>query len=295
MPSGVYKRTKPSWNKNLTKETDERVARYGKKSGKSRKGKHRSDKTKQKISKSRLGIPPWNKDKTDIYSESTLYKMHKAALGNKYGLGYHRSEASKIKAKETQRKIMIERYAKMTKDQIREQVMPWILAGRKAAQTLEAKQKRSRTCRERLAKETKKERLDRLRSWMLAGQKVTRKLWQNKEFKNKKVKALLKGNSVKPNKVEKKLNVILQHIVPNEFKYVGDGQIIIDGKCPDFINCNGKKQIIELFGDYWHRGQTGLKKINHYKKYGYLTLIIWEHELKNLELLNQKIIQFVKN
>lgn len=27
MPSGVYKRTKSAWNKGLTKETDERVAK----------------------------------------------------------------------------------------------------------------------------------------------------------------------------------------------------------------------------------------------------------------------------
>ena len=27
MPSGVYQRTKPAWNKGLTKETDERVRR----------------------------------------------------------------------------------------------------------------------------------------------------------------------------------------------------------------------------------------------------------------------------
>jgi len=57
MPTGVYKRTKQQgkkhskklkqmyrngelevWNKNLTKETDERIAAYGKKSGQSRKG-----------------------------------------------------------------------------------------------------------------------------------------------------------------------------------------------------------------------------------------------------------------
>jgi len=39
---------------------------------------------------------------------------------------------------------------------------------------------------------------------------------------------------------------------PNEWKYAGDGSLIIRGKCPDFVNVNGRKLIIEVFGDYWH-------------------------------------------
>lgn len=119
-----------------------------------------------------------------------------------------------------------------------------------------------------------------------------KKLWQDVNYKNKVIKAMLRGIKAKPNKAEKMLNNILNNIIPREFKYVGDGQIIIDGKYPDFINCNGKKQIIELFGDYWHRGESGSKKIKHYKKYGYSTLIVWEHELDNLRLLCQKILRF---
>lgn len=36
----------------------------------------------------------------------------------------------------------------------------------------------------------------------------------------------------------------------------------IGGLCPDFVNCNGKKVIIELFGDYWHDlDEEGYEKI----------------------------------
>jgi len=38
MPKGIYKRTKPVWNKGLTTKTDKRVALLGLKSGKTRKG-----------------------------------------------------------------------------------------------------------------------------------------------------------------------------------------------------------------------------------------------------------------
>ena len=65
-----------------------------------------------------------------------------------------------------------------------------------------------------------------------------------------------------------------------------------------FINVNGKKLIIEVFGDYWHRQNVKPYHVNEgrvdvYAKYGYKTLIIWERETKNVEELKQKILEFV--
>ena len=51
MPTGIYKRTKPPWNKGLTKETDSRVAKYAK----NKSGKPLSEKNKVGLSKA------WNK------------------------------------------------------------------------------------------------------------------------------------------------------------------------------------------------------------------------------------------
>lgn len=65
--------------------------------------------------------------------------------------------------------------------------------------------------------------------------------------------------------------------------YVGDGCINMGGKNPDFVCCGEKKKIIELFGDYWHRGDNGEKRITHFKQYGYDTLIIWEHDLHDVD------------
>ena len=65
------------------------------------------------------------------------------------------------------------------------------------------------------------------------------------------------------------------------FKYVGDGKIFLNRFCPDFINKKSKK-IIELYGDYWHNKTDAIlrdkRRIKTYKKHGYDTLVIWEHE-----------------
>lgn len=114
------------------------------------------------------------------------------------------------------------------------------------------------------------------------------KRWKNIVFVNK----IKIARNLSPNKTEMRLLDILQRILPNEYKYVGNFEVVLDGKCPDFINCNGQKKLIELFGDYWHKKSEVKSRTNHFKKYGYKTLIIWERELKNLTKLNIKILNF---
>jgi len=105
------------------------------------------------------------------------------------------------------------------------------------------------------------------------------------KFQKKMAEALARS----PNKPEKYLDELLQKYFPGHWEYVGDGKIIISGLCPDFINCNGLKAIIEVFGDYWHRDRVNIpihqrdyarKAI--FGKYGYKTLILWESELNQL-------------
>jgi len=67
---------------------------------------------------------------------------------------------------------------------------------------------------------------------------------------------LRKGMCIKPNKVESFLGAVLDEMYPGEWKYTGDFSFMINGKSPDFVNCNGQKKIIELFGDYWHKGDN---------------------------------------
>lgn len=120
--------------------------------------------------------------------------------------------------------------------------------------------------------------------------------FKNKDYKNKIVKILLSSQSIKPNKSETILIGLLNNILPNEYKFVGNGKIIIDGFNPDFINVNGQKKIIEHFGDYWHNLPEYKKRdkarLKAYSKYGYSTLIIWQNELNNLKKVKEKILEF---
>jgi len=110
--------------------------------------------------------------------------------------------------------------------------------------------------------------------------------WANPEF----AKRMAISQHRKPNSAELLLESILNRCFPNEWKYTGDGQVWIEGRNPDFVNINGKKQVIELFGCYWHieRARTTddvQNRINHYKKYGFDCLIIWDSQLTEEEVL----------
>lgn len=124
----------------------------------------------------------------------------------------------------------------------------------------------------------------------------TTKHWQDRKYVTKVMRARLKALSIKPNKPEKRLNNLLQKILPKEYKYVGDWKFVIGRYNPDFVNCNGQKKIIELYGDYWHNlpsyKKRDKRRLVTYKKYGYKTLIIWQRELKDLGKVMKKILAF---
>ncbi len=127
--------------------------------------------------------------------------------------------------------------------------------------------------------------------------KQFKELLSNKEYKAKHLKRIRKN--VRPNKPEKKmLQIIKENNLP--FNYVGNGNIWFKGKNhsfnPDFLSKN-PKHIIEVFGDYWHNLPNAKKRdrerLKTYKQYGYKTLVIWEHELKNKNNVLNKIGRFL--
>ena len=120
----------------------------------------------------------------------------------------------------------------------------------------------------------------------------TKRLWLDIGFKSKMLNAMMGGWAIRPNKPETKLFNLLESIQTGDWKYVGDGSFIIAGKNPDFVNVNGKKLIIELFGNYWHRGQNPQDRINIFKPFGFRTLVVWEHELKSEPELVERICEF---
>jgi hypothetical protein len=97
----------------------------------------------------------------------------------------------------------------------------------------------------------------------------------------------------RPNYLERQLGEILDKLYPGEFRYVGGGEVIIGGKIPDFINCNGKKLIIELFGNHWHEPNDEPERKAIFSEYGYETLVIWGNEMKDLIQVENKINNFI--
>lgn len=75
------------------------------------------------------------------------------------------------------------------------------------------------------------------------------------------------------------------------FKYVGDGSLWIGKEKhlnPDFIQADGQKIVVEIFGDYWHSPLLNPKiredatldyRKKHYKKYGWKSYFFFETDL----------------
>ena len=121
---------------------------------------------------------------------------------------------------------------------------------------------------------------------------INAKVNKNPEYMRRRINALIK----KPNNKEKILiDLINKNNLP--YKYVGDGNLIIGSRNPDFMHNEGNK-LIEFFGDYWHTKkvrcyeETEKGRKEFFKKYGFNTLVIWENELTNPEAVLKKIIIF---
>jgi len=141
----------------------------------------------------------------------------------------------------------------------------------------------------------------RIESPFIARQRL-RELMKNPEWKSRWIERFMSAQNVRPNSLELKiLGIAQRHNLP--LKYVGNGQVVIGGKCPDFIDNNGQKKIIEVFGEYWHRRkgipwhqtEYGTKKV--YAQYGFACLILWENEIKSAseKCLLTKLQEFLKN
>jgi len=122
----------------------------------------------------------------------------------------------------------------------------------------------------------------------------TLKVWnKGKSPTEKALKNWLKSCGTKPNKKEIILDNFLKSILPIEYQINVKADVMtLGGKIPDFVNINGKKKLIELYGDFWHRNDNPQDRIDYFKNFGWDTLVIWEKELKDRESLKEKILNF---
>jgi len=133
-----------------------------------------------------------------------------------------------------------------------------------------------------------------------------KKLWLDPEWAEKTIQHSNETNeTIRPNKPEKKVLGILKTL-ESDIEYVGDGSywVLGTGKNPDFVN-EEKKQIIEVFGCYWHgckkhfpdksKQRQNVFRVNKFKKLGYSVLVVWECELKDSQFVIEKIYKFITN
>jgi len=263
MPIGIYIRTKPVWNKGLTKETSEilRIKAEKRRGQTLCKDPIKNLECKNNMSKSRkgknLGHPGYTKGLNKENSESMRIMAEKVSIANTGCIPWNKS------------------LTKETDPRIKKQAesISISMIGKNIGKS---------PCNKGLTKEncdSVKRQADSLR-----------KKCKETDY----LSHLMKAMHIKPNKPEIFLQNLLNELYPNEWEYTGDGKLVINGRIPDFANTNGEKKLIEHFGTYWHRDSNPQELIDHYRKYGYDTLIIWENELKDEELLRKNISSFVR-
>lgn len=100
----------------------------------------------------------------------------------------------------------------------------------------------------------------------------------------------------KPNYQEQRLVMLLQEWFPDEWLYNGrTAQVIIDRKVPDFVNVNGRKAVVELWGALYHKAEDPEVLVSHYGRYGYKASVIWAKELQSPEKLRQRLLEEIYN
>lgn len=106
------------------------------------------------------------------------------------------------------------------------------------------------------------------------------------------VKDFMANRNIKPNKLEQFVDNVLQKHFPDEWKFNGDGScgVVLNGLIPDFINVNGEKKVIEVFGEAfhnpekafmevtWKRQEFGRKAV--FAQLGFNCVVLWGEEIK---------------
>jgi len=251
-----------------------------------------SDETKGKIRRSNKGkvkSPEWRRHISEAKMGTTSPKKGKPQPSS----SYKRSEETRRRMS-VSRKLMLQSHP-----EIKEILDRNMLGGRLGGHMTEQTKARLSESKKRLHREHPE--IAKAHSECMKGKRLislthgesVKKLWQDPNY----VKRIMDSRNLKPNKAEVELGKILQGLYPDQFKYNGDFRLgIVLNRCiPDFVNVNGKKQVIELFGGYWHtqEGRGEEAKLAKYKEVGWDCLVVWDKELSETDALKNKIRAFV--
>jgi hypothetical protein len=108
------------------------------------------------------------------------------------------------------------------------------------------------------------------------------KLWNDPIYAEKQQTLMHQGMKAlpwNPSLPEILLGVLLEENFSDTWIYNGTGGLVLGRYIPDFIRKDGEKQLIEVFGEYWHPEEDEVKRKEHYRGYGYSCLVIWESDI----------------
>jgi G:T-mismatch repair DNA endonuclease (very short patch repair protein) len=124
-------------------------------------------------------------------------------------------------------------------------------------------------------------------------------MYRSPKARQRLVAAMQRGRDT-PNKAERRLARLLKKHFHSNFRLNVGASVVIGGKVPDFVNVNGRKSVVELFGDYWHSAYCGKSKRTaeserkrHFSKWGFSCAIIWESELPDEVKVIKKVSEVV--
>jgi len=262
-----FKKGSIPWNKNkkMDKVYKEKISRYTKKAMQNQEIMSKIKKTQFKI-----GHTPWNKGKEHPFVKGDKNPMKRPEIIKKV------SEINKIVIKNLYKEHpeIVQKIKEQTK---------------KAMQRPDIKQKIQKTWYKKgnipwtKGKPRPIKTIGKIRNTL-------REFYRNNPEHLKKILTFRR-----PNKTEEKLTSLFQANFPQEFKFVGDGSLILEGLNPDWVNCNGKKLIIELFGEHWHTKEEEKERISKFAKYGFKTLILWWKDTRDEKLVIEKVRNFIDN
>jgi len=75
------------------------------------------------------------------------------------------------------------------------------------------------------------------------------------------------------------------------YQFVGNGDFWLGRRNPDFVHLS-ELRLIEIWGEYYHKGQNPDDRAAYFQKFGYQTLVIWASELRKEEAVLERIQAF---
>lgn len=115
--------------------------------------------------------------------------------------------------------------------------------------------------------------------------RISRDFWKsegNEEEKQERIRKILQ-NAEKTNNgktyTEGLLEVLLEEWFPGEWRYNDQCWFVLGRRAPDFVNINGQKKLIEIFGEYWHEEEEIEERIQYFRQFGFETLVLWDSQV----------------